>query len=114
MQKGIFDAMMKETTNHTERKHWTHCTKSSVPYSQIIRSTWAFKIKRDRSTGEVIKFKAIFCADGRYQELGVNYHETYSPFVKCNNIRTCLTTPSLHSWHTRAIDFDQACTQADC
>ena len=29
-------------------------------------------------------------------------------------MRTCLTLSILHKWHSRAIDFDQAHTQADC
>lgn len=113
-KKEFVDAMMKEISNHTKRNHWTYCRKSSVPYSQILRSTWTFRIKRDRSTGDIKKFKARFCADGRSQEEGVNYFETYAPVVKWNTIRSCLTMSIIHSWHTRAIDFEQAYTQADC
>ena len=38
-KKKFLDAMMKEIeiNNHTVRKHWTCCKKSSVPYSQTLR-----------------------------------------------------------------------------
>jgi len=106
--------MEKEMENHVERKYWKYHLKDEVPQDQILRSTWTFKIKRNRSTGEVIKYKARFCADGRRQEFGINYFETYAPVVKWNSIRTCLTLSVIYNWKTRAIDFDQAYTQADC
>ena len=72
-KKEFVDAMMKEIANHTKRNHWTYCRKSSVPYSQILRSTWTFRIKRNRSTGEVIKFKARFCVRGDMQKEGIDF-----------------------------------------
>ena len=79
----------------------------------LLRSTWTFKIKTNPSTGEITKYKARFCVDGRRQIHNINYFETYSPVVRWSSIRTCLTLSSLHNWATRAIDFDQAYTQAD-
>ena len=85
-KKQFVEAMTKEMKNHIKRNHWTYCKRSEVPIYNILRSTWTFRIKRNRSTGEVIKFKARFCADGRTQQLEVNYHETYAPVVKWNTI----------------------------
>ena len=107
-------AMEQEINNNTSRKHWSYCEMSTVPCDQILRSTWTFRIKRNRSTNEIIKFKARFCADGRRQEFGVNYNETHAPVVKWVTMRTCLTLSILHKWQSRAIDFDQAHTKADC
>ena len=87
--------------------------KHKIPTSIIFYSVWMLNIKHKRSSGDVIKFKTCFCVDGRSQELGVNYHETYTPDVKQNTIRTCLTMTIAHSWQTRAIEFDQACNQED-
>ena len=87
---------------------------STVPCDQIMRSTWTFRIKRNRSTNEIIKFKARFCADGARQEFGVNYNETHAPVVKWVTMQTCLTLSIPHKWHSRAIDLDQAHTQAEC
>jgi len=60
-----------------------------------------------------MKYKAIFCIDGRQQVKDVNFFETYAPVVKWDSIRTCLTLSSIYNWKTRAIDFDQAYMQAD-
>ena len=56
-------AMVQKTNNYANRKHWKYCRKSDAPASLILRSTWTFSIKR--STGDMIKCKARFCADGR-------------------------------------------------
>ena len=84
-----------------------------MPYDQILRSRHTLRIERNRSTNAIIKFKARFCADGRSQELGVNYNEAHDLVVKWVTIRNCLTSSILNKWHSRAIDFDQACTHAD-
>ena len=62
-EKEFVEATMKEMKNHAERNHCACCQKSSVPYSQILRPTWTFKTKRDRSIGEVLKHEASSCAD---------------------------------------------------
>ena len=74
---NFVQAMKHEIKNHTSRKHWKHEPMNEVPYDQILRSTWAFRMKRNRSTGHVIRLKARFCADGRRQEFGVNFNETH-------------------------------------
>ena len=38
-------AMVQEINNHTTRKHWKHVRKSEAPASQILRSTWTFRIE---------------------------------------------------------------------
>ena len=64
---------------------------NEVPYDQILRSTWTLRIKRNRSTVDIIKFKATLCTDGRSQELGIIYNETHTPVVKWSTIRTLIT-----------------------
>ena len=75
-KEEFVSAMVQEINNYATRKHWKHIRKSEAPASQILRSTWTVCIKRHRSTGDIIKFKARFCADGRTQELGINSNET--------------------------------------
>ena len=96
-KKDFIEAMMKELKTHTKWNHWTYCEQSEIPYFQILRSTRVFQIKQNRCTGEAIKVKARFCVDGRSQELGTNYYETYAPVVKWTTIRACLTMLLLHS-----------------
>ena len=64
--------MGKEINNHTSHKHWTNFELNSVLCGQILRSTWTFRINRNSSTNEIIKFKDRFYTDGRRQELCVN------------------------------------------
>ena len=93
---NFIQAMEHEIKNHTSKKHWKYEPMNEVPYDQNLRSTWTFRIKRNRSTGDAIKFKARFCADGRRQEFGVNYNEAHVPVVKWNTIRTFLTLSMLN------------------
>ena len=64
--------MEKDVNSHASRKHWSCCETKTVLHDQILRSTWTFRIKRNRSTNAIIKFKARFYADRRSQEFGVN------------------------------------------
>ena len=41
-------AMVHEINKHATRKHWDYVRKSDVPESLILRSTWTFRIKRNR------------------------------------------------------------------
>jgi hypothetical protein len=50
------------------------------PGKNVLRSTWAFKIKR-YPDGRVKKFKARFCARGDMQKEGIDYFETWAPVV---------------------------------
>ena len=46
----------------------------------VLKSTWAFKIKRFPN-GLVKQFKARFCVHGNMQIEGVDFTETYAPAV---------------------------------
>ena len=73
-KEKFISAMVKEINEYTTQKHWKYCLNSTVPPSLILRYTWTFRIKRNRPTGDIMKFKARFCADGRSEELGINYN----------------------------------------
>jgi len=55
----------------------------------VIRSTWAFKIKR-YPDGLIKKFKARFCARGDMQVEGIDFFETYAPVVQWTTVRLML------------------------
>ena len=59
--------MEHEIGNHASRKYWKYFPMSEVPYDQILRSNWTFRIKRNLFTGDMIKFKAMFWDDRRIQ-----------------------------------------------
>ena len=87
---------------------------SSTLCNKLLHSTWEFRVKINSSTNVIIKFKALFYAGGRCQELYINHNETHDSVVKLITMRTFLCFPVLHKWYSRAIGFDQACTQDDC
>ncbi len=59
---------------------------SNGEYHHVIPSTWAFKCKR-YPDGLTKKFKARFCARGNKQLKGIDFFETYAPFVQWTTIR---------------------------
>ena len=63
-KKKFVEAMEKEMKNHIKHKHQIYCKRSDILIYNILRSAWTFRIKYNRLTGKVIKFKARFCTDG--------------------------------------------------
>jgi hypothetical protein len=57
--------------------------------TNILPSTWAFKVKR-YPDGPVKKIKGCFCACGNKQIRGLDFFETYSPDVQWTTIRLML------------------------
>ena len=55
----------------------------------VIRSTWAFKLKR-YPDGLIKKFKARFCAHGGMQLEGIDFFDTYTPVLQWTPIRLIL------------------------
>ena len=55
----------------------------------MINSLWLYKHKYD-ADGVLICHKARLVANGKTQEAGVDYDETFSPVVKPASIRTVL------------------------
>jgi hypothetical protein len=66
-----FDALMKNKTWHL------------VPPKKgnnVIDCNWVYKIKR-RADGSLDRYKARLVAKGFKQQYGVNYEETFSPWL---------------------------------
>ena len=63
-KENFVKAMVHKIKNHTSREHWEHVRKSDAPAFLILRTTWKFRTKKNKSTGSMIKFKARICADG--------------------------------------------------
>ena len=64
----------------------------AIPQSEaanVIRSTWAFKLKR-LPDGTTCNVKTRFCLRGDLQKEIVEYFETYAPLVSWYTIRTLL------------------------
>ena len=65
-------AMIKETEDHTRRKHWVLVPRAKAGKNKIIRAIWSFKRKRS-PIGCLLKHKARLCVNGKMQVYGVNY-----------------------------------------
>jgi len=92
---------------------WRYRRISSLPpHAQIINSVWSYRRKRTVD-GHLIKHKARLCADGRQQQYGVDYFESYAPVITWTTVRLVLLLSVLLNLHCRQVDFTQAFPQAD-
>ena len=78
----------------------------------VIKSTWAFKVKRYPS-GLIRKFKARFCVRGDMQIAGVDFDETFAPVVNWVTVRTLLILSVHLNLSTAQLDYIAAFTQSD-
>jgi hypothetical protein len=67
-REGFHEAMAKEIKTLDDMKCWEVIDR--VPGSNVLPSTWAFKLKRFPD-GSLSKYKARFCAGGHRQIEGV-------------------------------------------
>ena len=72
---------------------------------------WSMKRKRN-PVGEIVKYKARFCAHGGQTQEDVHYTNTFAPVVTWTTIQFLLILSQVHGWHTRQIDFVLAYPQA--
>ena len=78
----------------------------------VIRSTWAFKIKR-YPDGLIKKFKARFCARGDMQVEGIDFFETYAPVMQWTTVRLMLILEVLLGLKSKQGDVTAAFLHAD-
>lgn len=73
----------------------------------IIDCKWTYKLKRD-SNGNVQRYKARLVARGFRQREGIDYHETYSPVVRFDSIRTILAIAACRGMDIKQFDVKTA------
>ena len=78
----------------------------------VLKSTWAFKVKRFPS-GLIKSFKARFCVRGDMQIEGVDFYETYAPVANWTTIRTLLVLSVQLGLCTAQLDYLAAFPQAN-
>jgi hypothetical protein len=61
----------------------------------------------------LLNHKARICANGKQQEFGRNYWETYAPVASWSTIRLMLTLSSILGLQSRQVDYTQAFPQAE-
>lgn len=77
------------------------------PGANIINSLWLYKHKFD-ANGVFRKPKARLVADGKTQEQGIDFTETFSPVVKPATIQTLLHIALVHDWPVNQLDVQNA------
>ncbi|CAL9218493.1 unnamed protein product [Arabidopsis halleri] len=82
------------------------------PNVNIVRSMWLFKHKYD-ADGILSRHKARLVANGKSQEEGVDFTETFSPVVKPATIRTVLNVGVALEWPIHQLDVKNAFLQGD-
>ena len=59
-QKQFMEAIVKEVNGHVEHQNWNLIKRSKVPVGEPIQqSVWAMRWKRNLTTWEIVKQKAI-------------------------------------------------------
>ena len=98
------EAMTKEIGDHKKRKHWEIIPRPQMPQDiKPIMAIWPFKRKQylDRTLN---KHKARLCTHGGQLQWGINYWETYAPFVNQVSTRFLLIISQLTGLETQALE----------
>ncbi|KAG7560254.1 Ribonuclease H-like superfamily [Arabidopsis thaliana x Arabidopsis arenosa] len=82
------------------------------PKVNVVRSMWLFKHKYD-ADGVLSRHKARLVANGKSQEEGIDFNETFSPVVKPATIRTVLNVGVALNWPIHQLDVKNAFLQGD-
>jgi hypothetical protein len=101
-------AMDREIEGLTSANTW-----ELVPLTQadnVITGKWVFKIKY--KNGQLLKYKARWCARGFSQKYGVDYDEVFSPVARGSSIKTILALATQENEHIYCIDVQNAFVQA--
>ncbi|GJS94008.1 ribonuclease H-like domain-containing protein [Tanacetum coccineum] len=90
------------TTSPIPRSHL-----HALPNVNIVRSMWLFKHKFN-ADGSLSRYKARLVANGRSQQQGIDFDETFSPVVKPATIRTVLSLAVTRDWPIHQLDVKNA------
>ncbi|CAA7029694.1 unnamed protein product [Microthlaspi erraticum] len=78
----------------------------------IIKSMWLFKHKFN-ADGAFARYKARLVANGKSQEAGVDFDETFSPVFKPATIRSVLHVSLARDWPIHQLDVQNAFLHGD-
>ena len=109
-QKALLDpnwnpSMTEEYSAQIKNKTWRLVPK---PYNaNVINSIWLYKYKYD-ADGNLRSHKSRLVANGKTQEEGIDYDETFSPVVKPATIRSVLDIALRNGWEMKQLDVKNA------
>jgi transposase InsO family protein len=90
-------------------------TYNVVPLPQgrtAIGGKWVYKTKRN-ATGDIVKYKARWVAQGFSQKSGIDYNETFAPVARFDSIRAILSMVAHHDWELHQMDVKSAYLNGD-
>ncbi|GJT47999.1 retrotransposon protein, putative, ty1-copia subclass [Tanacetum coccineum] len=96
--KEEYDALMKIGM-------WSLVPRASN--TNVVDGKWVYKLKRDKN-GAITRYKARFVAKGFRQQLGIDFHETFSSVVKSITIRAILSLVVTNNSPLRQLDIQNA------
>lgn len=70
------------------------------PHVNLVGCKWVFKLKLN-SNGSISRYKAKLVAKGLHQQVGVDFHETFSLVVKLAIVRLVLAIAVSYRWELR-------------
>ena len=68
---------------------------------------WVFHIKRNLDDS-IARYKALLVAKGIYQQLGIDFHETFSLVINPITIRIVLSLALNRKWEIHQLDVNNA------
>ena len=77
------------------------------PGKNAIGCKWVFKTKIN-ADGSVNKYKARLVAQGYAQQHGIDYEETFAPFLKHVSLRTVLAIANQYNMDIHQMDVNAA------
>jgi len=98
-------AMQREIESLNKNNVWDLVVpKTNV---KLINSKWIFKRKYN-SDGEISSYKARLVAQGFSQRDGIDFHDTFSPVVRFESVRTILALAVQCNMEVHHMDVDSA------
>ena len=108
---SFYEEMVTEMNMLDGIDPWEIVPRDNVGNSNILDTTWAFKVKR-YPDGSIRKCKAKICVRGNQQEYGYNYFDMYAPAVSWNTVRLLIIVAALLGLSTKQVDYTLAFVQA--
>ncbi|RVW12195.1 Retrovirus-related Pol polyprotein from transposon RE2 [Vitis vinifera] len=79
---------------------------------RALGSQWVYRTKYF-SNGDIERLKSRLVVLGNHQEVGIDYHETFSPVAKMTTVRAFLAIAASKNWELHQMDVHNAFLHGD-